>query len=851
MNARKRLVGDHTSRRRQLIASLLLLIATTVHVIILNSFEAPYRRNFFATWETLLAPPSISKDFGGDYRSRRINPITTIDHLIDSINHTSSTYYTLGDRLVEHFEYHKGPYIADHRDEGEIASDIPSMNRKNITYSNHLMSMDINSSTITPVQLYVTTWAGDADLFNVTKPFESSTISQIYQLSPEDPLGPFSGYISTSQDPAQIETKNEIISLVHRLHSVLLFFKVDAYALDNADCLCYDWHVRQFYDFRIRGSISMKTEAESQLCRRVVNLPWHRRGAFSYRLMVCYVCIVLFALLSQCFHMQDIHERVRIYRQAQKNAQRIRKTMIEYLRLRQNKTTGNVGETRSTKTRRGPWEESVNMCTQGITLGNRVATLGCNDGHNDVSNGTGTGDKDDGMNKHDRNNKSTEIRHGHFHGVVGKSSATPGCGGCTEINENSEPNSQYGGGANESEQGHFPPVLLDCDFQGIDIDYELELIRMNNTPKRNRKNDNEDCSEREEDGEHSSSKSEGKGGCESEGDGVVDLAHRAISFMSFRSNKSISFEELTWAHKCHFLVHTWFVLTTLCNVCNVISAIFGVRVLLYHEGLDPTLRLLFAGLACMLSWVELVQYVQHNTVFYVLILTLRKATPRLLRFLVGILPIFIGFDLFGVVFFAPYTDYFADMSNGAITLFALLNGDVIHDVFDQLCVFHPLIACVYLFTFISLFMYIVLNIIIATITDAFFAIKAFGLNTESTFYDDADKDEDEINGLILNQVIYDYVSLNLPRTPTCQSPRSSSVASSRSSQSPTPTLNNSTHHHVHGNGNRGVHDEINNDDNVGNIIDNNHNMHQSNNTYDAEHADNSHANYTYGSIQYK
>jgi len=57
-------------------------------------------------------------------------------------------------------------------------------------------------------------------------------------------------------------------------------------------------------------------------------------------------------------------------------------------------------------------------------------------------------------------------------------------------------------------------------------------------------------------------------------------------------------------------------------------------------------------------------------------------------------------------------------------LFSLLNGDAIQDNFEQLHPSYPVVSRIYLYTFISLFIYAVLNIFIAIVEDAFFAAKA-------------------------------------------------------------------------------------------------------------------------------
>ena len=125
----------------------------------------------------------------------------------------------------------------------------------------------------------------------------------------------------------------------------------------------------------------------------------------------------------------------------------------------------------------------------------------------------------------------------------------------------------------------------------------------------------------------------------------------------------------------------------------------------------------------MFTWISGIQYFEMFPEYYALILTLRKSAPRVLAFLLGVLPVFLGFAYFGVAYFSIGSDLFADVDHASIALFALLNGDVIHDVFDNLFPIAPFISRLYLYTFIALFIYAVLNIFIAIVEDAFFAAK--------------------------------------------------------------------------------------------------------------------------------
>eukprot|EP00475_Leptophrys_vorax_P036227 TRINITY_DN6081_c0_g1_i3.p1 TRINITY_DN6081_c0_g1~~TRINITY_DN6081_c0_g1_i3.p1 ORF type:complete len:284 (+),score=81.65 TRINITY_DN6081_c0_g1_i3:275-1126(+) len=94
------------------------------------------------------------------------------------------------------------------------------------------------------------------------------------------------------------------------------------------------------------------------------------------------------------------------------------------------------------------------------------------------------------------------------------------------------------------------------------------------------------------------------------------------------------------------------------------------------------------------------------------------------------MPIFVGYAVLGVAVFSSYSDQFASFDAASVTLFSLLNGDEIHDVFDALYPHFPVLSRIYLFTFIAMFIYAVLNIFIAIVEDAFFASKAYSLKQQ-------------------------------------------------------------------------------------------------------------------------
>lgn len=67
------------------------------------------------------------------------------------------------------------------------------------------------------------------------------------------------------------------------------------------------------------------------------------------------------------------------------------------------------------------------------------------------------------------------------------------------------------------------------------------------------------------------------------------------------------------------------------------------------------------------------------------------------------------------------SDRFGGFQMSLITLFAVLNGDVMRETFLVLLPYSPAVTQIYLYSFICLFIYVVLNVFIATIELAFFS----------------------------------------------------------------------------------------------------------------------------------
>lgn len=62
----------------------------------------------------------------------------------------------------------------------------------------------------------------------------------------------------------------------------------------------------------------------------------------------------------------------------------------------------------------------------------------------------------------------------------------------------------------------------------------------------------------------------------------------------------------------------------------------------------------------------MVRYAEYNRHYYTLVLTLRRGVPRVMRFLVGVVPIFLAYSVFAVVYFGDNVPRFGDLQTAMV-----------------------------------------------------------------------------------------------------------------------------------------------------------------------------------------
>lgn len=73
------------------------------------------------------------------------------------------------------------------------------------------------------------------------------------------------------------------------------------------------------------------------------------------------------------------------------------------------------------------------------------------------------------------------------------------------------------------------------------------------------------------------------------------------------------------------------------------------RLLVRQGPMTSSTHTLMAGLGSALFWINLVNYLHHSDRLYAIVLVIRRSIPRVGKLLVQVIPIFVGYALFGVM----------------------------------------------------------------------------------------------------------------------------------------------------------------------------------------------------------
>ncbi|GMS86730.1 hypothetical protein PENTCL1PPCAC_8905, partial [Pristionchus entomophagus] len=227
--------------------------------------------------------------------------------------------------------------------------------------------------------------------------------------------------------------------------------------------------------------------------------------------------------------------------------------------------------------------------------------------------------------------------------------------------------------------------------------------------------------------------------------------------------------KLSVSDKLDFL-NLWYVMIVVNDTCLVIGTIAKISIEFRDFDSDLfTLTGILLGTGALLVYVGVLRYFGFFSQYNVLILTMKKAIPSILRFLGCASVLYAGFLIAGWVIIGPYSMKFRSLTSSSEALFSLLNGDDMFATFYTINDSNTVIkvfGCAYIYIFVSLFIYVVLSLFIAIIMDAYEVVKdrySEGLTMERS-------------------LLKDFVQ-------TCPPPEQLSSPSTRAAYSPSNLLN--------------------------------------------------------------
>jgi hypothetical protein len=138
------------------------------------------------------------------------------------------------------------------------------------------------------------------------------------------------------------------------------------------------------------------------------------------------------------------------------------------------------------------------------------------------------------------------------------------------------------------------------------------------------------------------------------------------------SNSRVAWESLGISQKLQFF-NFWVIFSVLGNLFQIFGGILSIidrnSVLSVHE--------IVIGFGCFFAWVGIVRFLGHTSHSYTIVNTLGRSAETIGLYIIGVVPIFMGYALCGICLFWQ-TGIYPNTPMSMIANFALVNGDSVY-----------------------------------------------------------------------------------------------------------------------------------------------------------------------------
>ncbi|KRY69365.1 Mucolipin-3, partial [Trichinella pseudospiralis] len=183
---------------------------------------------------------------------------------------------------------------------------------------------------------------------------------------------------------------------------------------------------------------------------------------------------------------------------------------------------------------------------------------------------------------------------------------------------------------------------------------------------------------------------------------------------------------ITVSDQLQFL-NLWYVLIVVNDICILLGT--TLKLILEYRVFDSSLLTatgMLLGIGTLFVWVGVLRYFGLFSQYNILILTLKRSIPNVMRFMLCASFLYCGFLFCGWVVIGPYHLKFRSLTITSSCLFSLINGDDLFATFTTTSDQNQTVfwfVVIYIYVFISLFTYVILSLIISIIMDAYEVVK--------------------------------------------------------------------------------------------------------------------------------
>ena len=149
------------------------------------------------------------------------------------------------------------------------------------------------------------------------------------------------------------------------------------------------------------------------------------------------------------------------------------------------------------------------------------------------------------------------------------------------------------------------------------------------------------------------------------------------------------------------------------------------------------------GLGSFFSWINIIQYLRYNRKYYVFFRAIVKSFPSILKLVVGMIPLFVGYAFIGTAIFWQ-VHKFEDINRTMQSLFGMVNADGIFFIFNEITKINYWLGQIYLYSFIFIFIYLVQNLFLQVVYKVY-AMDTKDMKDERKFTLEDDSMDKKIN----------------------------------------------------------------------------------------------------------